>query len=731
MRVLRKAVPACLQMAFVAAAFAIAAVAAPAIAASAATATKPTTSSTAKTLPLPQRITYDLRKLANGGVDLAPEKSFADFWKAVANKEVDTAYFLDTQCHLLAIMKDGKEFVVALPADPDLLSHLTTHGVSIAGEPRGKIQPVVFGFMRSLFPVVMLIAMTEAYFRVNEREPDARWKGDDDVTDLYSTRGVSQDRLSALLWRKPAPKPPKRVTLDNVAGIDPIMDDLKELLWMMNNTKQVLELGVSKIPTGVLLVGKPGTGKTLLARAIAGETNRSFITAAGTQFTDVFMGSGAARVSALFAKARYYAPCTVFIDEFDALAQRRGTSMARDAGTQEREATVNQLLVELDGFQDRSDVVVLAATNRPSVLDPAIVRPGRIDKIIEIPLPDSKGREDILKVHARNKTTAPEVDWREVAYRTGGMSGADLANLLNEAGFDAVRLGSPSITTTNLLNALDKVRGMFTEDQPQLPVADSVEEQLLVQTVTPREKRILAAYSAGKALMGCLFDDYEDLSKIVVAPNNTATGHVVFLPQEKYQNVMSSITRRYLEQRMAVALGGRVAEMAIVGPDQVTFAAGDLELVSNYAREYVMVSGFSPRVGPLVLIREKGDRFLSGDFEWEFGEVSPRLMEVADREVRRVVQQAYEVALRGLSRNRHVLEALVDLLVEQGTVLGTEVRELMVRLGAEKFKEEDNILPFDFQGTSTGAPVAENVPVGIGGDVDEFLQRIRLQRPPS
>eukprot|EP00899_Mesostigma_viride_P008603 jgi/Mesvir1/17744/Mv05599-RA.2 len=512
------------------------------------------------------RFAYELRRLLNQGVELAPEMSYSGLWHAIGQKEVKAVVFLPTNYHLLAVMSDGREQVVAYPPDPDLLRHLADNEVAIGGVLPNRWVNSIFGVLRATFPFVMLVTMSELYFRV-DRKKAPKWVETEDISDLYSGEPPKNRLTAAWTKQKQANKRKStKVTLNDIAGLDAIIDEIRELLYLMNNTQEVLALGVSKIPTGVLLVGRPGCGKTLLARAIAGETSRAFITAAGTQFTDMFIGSGASRVAALFAKARYYAPCTVFIDEFDAMAQQRGSSPARDAATAEKESTVNQLLVELDGFLERSDVVVLAATNRPSVLDKAVIRAGRFDKTIAIPPPDMIGREAILKVHARSKNMATDVDWREIAYRTGGMSGADLANLLNEAGFDAVRLNTKAITTTNVLNALDKVKDMFDDRDPaqaamaaaakavagggsaagKLSPSSSapLEEDEPGATLTAADKRMLATYQAGKALLGVLHREFDDLSKVVVAPSGKAVGYTVFLPQEKYLTTAGHITKR-------------------------------------------------------------------------------------------------------------------------------------------------------------------------------------------
>ncbi|MFM8675610.1 MAG: ATP-dependent zinc metalloprotease FtsH3, partial [Vulcanococcus sp.] len=412
---------------------------------------------------------------------------------------------------------------------------------------------------------------------------------------------------------------------------------------------------------GVLLVGPPGTGKTLLAKAVAGEAGVPFFSISGSEFVEMFVGVGASRVRDLFKRATEASPGLIFIDEIDAVGRQRGAGLG--GGNDEREQTLNQLLTEMDGFEGNTGIIIVAATNRPDVLDSALMRPGRFDRQVVVDRPDYAGRLQILGVHARGKTLAKDVDLDKIARRTPGYTGADLANLLNEAAILAARRELTEISMDEVNDAIERVMaGPENKDR----------------VMSEKRKRLVAYHEAGHALVGALMPDYDPVQKISIIPRGNAGGLTFFTPSEERME-SGLYSRAYLQNQMAVALGGRVAEEIVYGEDEVTTgASNDLQQVARVARQMVTRFGMSDRLGPVALGRSQGGMFLGRDIaaERDFSEDTAAAI---DEEVSQLVAEAYKRATAVLSGNRKVLDELAEMLVERETVDADDLQELLIR----------------------------------------------------
>jgi cell division protease FtsH len=448
-----------------------------------------------------------------------------------------------------------------------------------------------------------------------------------------------------------------RVTFEDVADLEEAKEELKEVIEFLKNPQRFQALG-AKVPKGVLLMGPPGSGKTLLARAVAGEAGVPFFHVSGSEFVEMFVGVGAARVRDLFEQAKANRPCIIFIDELDAVGRLRFAGIG--GGHDEREQTLNQLLVEMDGLEQNSGIIVVAATNRPDVLDPALLRPGRFDRRIVIDHPDAKGREAILRVHLRGKPLADDVDIEKLAKQTAGFSGADLANMVNEAAILAARKNKTKIEMSDLLEALEKV------------IAGPEKKSRLI---TEKEKRVLAYHESGHALVSKLLK-VREVTKITIIPRGLALGYTLNLPQED-RYLMS---KRELLDEMTVMLAGRAAEEVVFG-EVTTGAQNDLERVTDLARRMVCEFGMSERLGPVTLGRKAGPIFLGRDIV-EDRNYSETVASEIDKEVRRIVEECYERAKRLLQENRHLLDAIANRLLEKETMDGEELDRLLREMGA-------------------------------------------------
>jgi cell division protease FtsH len=446
-----------------------------------------------------------------------------------------------------------------------------------------------------------------------------------------------------------------RVTFEDVAGIDEAKQELQEIVEFLKDPQKFQRLG-GKIPKGCLLVGPPGTGKTLLARAIAGEANVPFFTISGSDFVEMFVGVGASRVRDMFEQGKKNAPCIIFIDEIDAVGRHRGAGLG--GGNDEREQTLNQLLVEMDGFEANEGVILIAATNRPDVLDPALLRPGRFDRQVVVPNPDIAGREQILKVHMRKVPLAPDVEPRVIARGTPGFSGADLANLVNEAALLAARNGRRVVTMAEFENAKDKVL-MGTERKSMVMSED--------------EKKLTAYHEAGHALVGLAVPKHDPLHKVTIIPRGRALGVTMSLP-ERDRYGMAKIE---LESKIAVMFGGRIAEELIFGPDNVTTgASNDIQQATNLARRMVTEWGMSEKLGPLKYSDNEEEVFL-GHSVTQRKNVSDATAKLIDEEIRRIIDAGESTARRILTERLADLHTISEALLEYETLSGEEVKALL------------------------------------------------------
>ena len=441
------------------------------------------------------------------------------------------------------------------------------------------------------------------------------------------------------------------VTFADVAGIDEAKQELKEVVDFLKEPEKFKKIG-AKIPKGVLLLGEPGTGKTLLAKAVAGEAKVPFFSMSGSEFVEMFVGVGASRVRDLFGKARKNAPCIVFIDEIDAVGRKRGTGQG--GGNDEREQTLNQLLVEMDGFGTDETIIVLAATNRADVLDKALRRPGRFDRQVVVDMPDVKGREEILKVHAKNKKFSPDVDFKIIAKKTAGMAGADLANILNEGAILAARAGRTEITMADLEEASEKVE-MGPEKRSKV--------------VPEREKRIVAYHESGHAIVNFVLDSETKVHKITMIPRGQAGGYTLSLPAE--QKIVYS--KKYFMDEIAILFGGRAAEEIIFGKDNITSgASNDIKVATSYTQQMVTKLGMSEKFGPILLDgTREGDMFQSKYYSEQTGKE-------IDDEIRNIINERYQKALSILNENRNKLEEVTRILLEKETIMGPEFEAIMI-----------------------------------------------------
>ncbi len=466
-----------------------------------------------------------------------------------------------------------------------------------------------------------------------------------------------------------------RITFEDVADLEEAKEELREVIEFLKNPQRFQALG-AKVPKGVLLMGPPGSGKTLLARAVAGEAGVPFFHVSGSEFVEMFVGVGAARVRDLFEQAKANRPCIIFVDELDAVGRLRFAGIG--GGHDEREQTLNQLLVEMDGIEQNSGIIVIAATNRPDVLDPALLRPGRFDRRIVIDHPDAKGREAILRVHLRGKPIADDVDIEKLAKQTAGFSGADLANMVNEAAILAARKNKSKIEMSDFLEALEKV------------IAGPERKSRLI---TENEKRVLAYHESGHALVSKLIK-VREVTKVTIIPRGLALGYTLNLPQEdRYL-----MTKRELLDEMTVLLAGRAAEEIVFG-EVTTGAQNDLERVTELARRMVCEFGMSERLGPVTLGRKAGPIFLGRDIV-EDRNYSEAVASEIDKEVRRIVEECYERAKKLLQENRNALDAIAHRLLEKETLDGDELDEILKEMGIKTPTEVHQSVGGDGDGTN-------------------------------
>ena len=566
---------------------------------------------------------------------------YSDFVEAVQDNEVSRVLISPDRGTAQVVENDGRRAVVNLAPDKDLLKLLTDHNVDIAVQPSREPAAWQQAVGSLIFPLLLLGGL---FFLLRR----AQGGGGNQAMNF----GKSKARLQM--------EPQTQVTFGDVAGIEGAKLELTEVVDFLKNPDRFTAVG-AKIPKGVLLVGPPGTGKTLLAKAVAGEAGVPFFSISGSEFVEMFVGVGASRVRDLFEQAKKSAPCIVFIDEIDAVGRQRGAGLG--GGNDEREQTLNQLLTEMDGFEGNTGIIIVAATNRPDVLDAALMRPGRFDRQVVVDRPDYAGRLQILGVHARGKTLAKDVDLDKIARRTPGYTGADLANLLNEAAILAARRQLTEVAMDEVNDAIERVMaGPEKKDR----------------VMSEKRKRLVAYHEAGHALVGALMPDYDPVQKISIIPRGNAGGLTFFTPSEERME-SGLYSRAYLQNQMAVALGGRVAEEIVYGEDEVTTgASNDLQQVARVARQMVTRFGMSDRLGPVALGRSQGGMFLGRDIaaERDFSEDTAAAI---DEEVSDLVAVAYKRATCVLVDNRSVLDELADMLVEKETVDADDLQELLIR----------------------------------------------------
>ncbi len=536
--------------------------------------------------------------------------------------------------------QDGERVLVNLsPDDPNLVDRLLQNGVEVSVMRQGDEGVWVRALSTFLVPVALLVGLF-LLFRRAQSGPGNQ----------ALNFGKSKARVQM--------EPQTQVTFNDVAGIEQAKLELTEVVDFLKNADRFTAVG-AKIPKGVLLVGPPGTGKTLLAKAVAGEAGVPFFSISGSEFVEMFVGVGASRVRDLFEQAKSNAPCIVFIDEIDAVGRQRGAGLG--GGNDEREQTLNQLLTEMDGFEGNTGIIIIAATNRPDVLDAALMRPGRFDRQVVVDRPDYKGRLEILNVHARGKTLSKNIDLEKIARRTPGFTGADLSNLLNESAILAARRNLTEISMDEVNDAIDRVMaGPEKKDR----------------VMSEKRKTLVAYHEAGHALVGALMPDYDPVQKISIIPRGQAGGLTWFTPNEDQMD-SGLYSRAYLQNRMAVALGGRIAEEIMFGEEEVTTgASNDLQQVAQTARQMVTRFGMSDRLGPVALGRQQGNPFMGRDImaERDFSEETAATI---DDEVRNLVEQAYRRAKDVLVKNRHVLDAISQQLIEKETVDSEELQKIL------------------------------------------------------
>jgi cell division protease FtsH len=565
---------------------------------------------------------------------------YSYFVQEVESKRVDKVSLSADRSKALVTAADGSKVIVNLPNDPGLIDILTKNGVDISVFPQNEDGFWIKAMSSLVLPILVLVGL---FFLLRRAQ--------NGPGNQAMNFGKSKARVQM--------EPQTQVTFGDVAGIEQAKLELAEVVDFLKNADRFTAIG-AKIPKGVLLVGPPGTGKTLLAKAVAGEAGVPFFSISGSEFVEMFVGVGASRVRDLFEQAKTNAPCIVFIDEIDAVGRQRGAGLG--GGNDEREQTLNQLLTEMDGFEGNTGIIIIAATNRPDVLDSALLRPGRFDRQVVVDRPDYAGRLEILNVHARGKSLSKDVDLEKIARRTPGFTGADLSNLLNEAAILAARRNLTEISMDEVNDAIDRVlAGPEKKDR----------------VMSEKRKTLVAYHEAGHALVGALMPDYDPVQKISIIPRGRAGGLTWFTPSEDRMD-SGLYSRSYLQNQMAVALGGRIAEEIIFGEEEVTTgASNDLQQVARVARQMITRFGMSDRLGPVALGRQNGNMFMGRDIMTE-RDFSEETASIIDGEVRELVDEAYRRAKDVLVNNRVVLDKLAQMLIDKETVDSEELQDLLI-----------------------------------------------------
>ena len=590
---------------------------------------------------------------------------------------------------IIVTPQSGSEYVLTNPGDLWMVDDLRKSGVQVYG--KAEEEPsVLTSIFISWFPMLLLIGVWIYFMR--------RMQG---VGGGGGALGFGKSKARMLSEEE------NKVRFRDVAGCDEAKEDVQEIVDFLRDPSKYQRLG-GRIPRGVLLVGSPGTGKTLLAKAIAGEAAVPFFTISGSDFVEMFVGVGAARVRDMFETAKKNAPCIIFIDEIDAVGRQRGAGLG--GGNDEREQTLNQLLVEMDGFDTGANVIVIAATNRPDVLDPALLRPGRFDRQVVVPMPDIRGREQILAVHMKRIPAGPDVDAQVLARGTPGFSGADLSNLVNEAALFAARRNGRVVTMQDFENAKDKI--MMGAERRAMVMSED-------------EKRNTAYHESGHAVVARLLPESDPVHKVTIVPRGRALGLTMQLPEaDRY-----AYNRQYLLTRIAILFGGRIAEELFMN-QMTTGASNDFERATQLARDMVVRYGMSERMGPMVYAENEGEVFL-GRSVTKTNHVSERTMQAVDEEVRRIIDEQYAVAKKIIEDNRDKMEAMAHALLEWETIDKDQIDDIMAGRAPRPPKTasaSENMKPRE-EASTAAAPAVPEAPADSADSTDRAASAAPAEEP--
>jgi cell division protease FtsH len=607
----------------------------------------------------------------NFNVEPEPETvSYSDFIEMVRSDGVAKVEIEGLIIH--GTRDDGEKFQVIRPDvyDQKLLDDLYNHNVDTAGK-LPEQQSIWAQLLIASFPILIIIGVFMLFMR--QMQGGAGGRGGPMAFGKSKARLLSEDQI--------------KTTFADVAGVDEAKEEVQELVEFLSDPSKFQRLG-GRIPRGILMVGAPGTGKTLLAKAIAGEAKVPFFSISGSDFVEMFVGVGASRVRDMFEQAKKQAPCIIFIDEIDAVGRHRGAGLG--GGHDEREQTLNQLLVEMDGFERNDGVIVIAATNRPDVLDPALLRPGRFDRQVVVSLPDIRGREQILKVHMRKVPLSDDVEPALIARGTPGFSGADLANLVNEAALFAAKAGGRLVEMEQFDKAKDKIM-MGTERKSMV--------------MSEKEKRNTAYHEAGHTIVGKLVPDHDPVYKVTIIPRGRALGITMFLPEEDRY----SLSRQRVKSQICSLFGGRIAEELILGPDQVTTGgSNDIERATSLARNMVTKWGLSEKMGPIAYDEEDGEVFLGMSAGLKPRMHSPDTASAIDQEIRSIIDECYATAKQLIEDNIDKLHNMAEALIDYETLASDQIDDIMA--GAKPRQAKDGTPPAG-QSPSPESP--------IGGPAEE------------
>lgn len=580
-----------------------------------------------------------------GGADRANAENlaFSEFMNHVENKKVSEVTIEGASISGTYI--DGKRFYTYAPFDPNMVEMLRKNDVKVTAQPEDTTSNTLWGVLISWFPMILLIGVWIFFMR---------------QANSGNNKAMSFGKSRARLIENT-----KKVTFKDVAGADEAKQELEEIIDFLKDPDKFQRLG-GKIPKGVLMVGPPGTGKTLLAKAVAGEADVPFFSISGSDFVEMFVGVGASRVRDMFAQAKKNAPCLLFIDEIDAVGRHRGAGLG--GGNDEREQTLNQLLVEMDGFEANENVILIAATNRPDVLDPALLRPGRFDRQVTVTNPDKKGREEILKVHVKKVPLAKDVNLSVIARGTPGFSGADLANLVNEAALLAARKNKHKVTSSDFDEAKDKV--LMGSERRSMAMDEN-------------EKKLTAYHEAGHAICSLYVESTDPIHKATIIPRGRALGMVQQLPEKDQY----SYSRIKMLSRLIIMMGGRVAEELKFGEKNVTSgASSDIAAATNLARSMVTEWGMSEKLGPVLYAENTGEVFL-GKSVTQSKNMSEETARLVDAEIKQLVVDAHDKAYKLLQEKSEEWERLAQALLEYETLTGEEIEQVIKGEKVDKSSE--------------------------------------------